>query len=72
MVQSVEYPTLDFGSGQDLLVRETEPHVRLCTDSMEPAWDSLSLPLYLPLPCSLSQNKILKNKSLAHLFNSLG
>ena len=59
VAQSVKRPTLDFGSGHDLTVREKEPHVGLCADGVEPAWDSLSLPLSLPLPCSylLSQNK---------------
>ena len=42
VAQSVKYPTLDFGSGHDLTVHETEPCIRLCTDSAEPAWDSLS------------------------------
>ena len=49
MAQSVKHPSLGFGSGHDLMVRETEPHVRLCIDSMEPAWDSLSLSLSLAL-----------------------
>ena len=32
------------------MVCETEPHVRLCADSLEPAWDSLSPSLFaLPL-----------------------
>ena len=59
VVHSVKRPTLDFGSGHDLTVREFEPHVRLCTDSEEPAWDSLSLSLWPSLahPRSLSQNK---------------
>ena len=43
MAQSVEHPTLDFGSGHDLMVHGTESPVGLCADSMEPAWDSLSL-----------------------------
>ena len=30
---------------------EFKPHVGLCADSVEPAWDSLSLPLPLPLLC---------------------
>ena len=34
--------TLDFSLGHDLTVRELEPHIGLCTDSVEPAWDSLS------------------------------
>ena len=46
--------TLDLSSGHDLIVHGIEPHVRLCTDSMEPAWDSLSLPLSAPLLLTLS------------------
>ena len=63
MAQSVKRPTLDFGSGRDLRVHECEPHVRLCADSAEPAWDSLSPSLSAPPPLmlsvflSLSQNK---------------
>ena len=36
-----------------------EPHIRLCTGSMEPAWDSLSPSLSArpPLALSLSHNK---------------
>ena len=44
-------------SGHDLMVCEFEPHIRLCTDSIQPAWDSLSPSLSLLLPqlmCSLS------------------
>ena len=54
MAQSVEDPTLDFGLGRDLTVREFEPRVGLYTVRF-----SLSLPLSLPFPCSLSlsQNK---------------
>ena len=65
MAQSVKHLTLGFSSGHDLTVREFKPHIRLHSDSMEPAWDSLSLPLSLPLPrsCTLSFkiNKHLKN-----------
>ena len=49
VAQSVKSPTLDFGSGHDLMVREFEPRIGLGTDSTEPAWVSLSL--------SLSHNK---------------
>ena len=49
MAQSVERPTLDFGSGRDLTVCESEPHVGICADSEEPAWDSLSPSLSAPL-----------------------
>ena len=40
--QWVEYPTLDLGSGHDLLVHEFEPHIGLCAEGTEPAWDSVS------------------------------
>ena len=52
VVQSVKRQTLDFVSGQDLTVPEIEPRVGLCPDSVEPAWDSLSLSLSLSLPLS--------------------
>ena len=45
VAQSVKRPTLGFGSGHDLTVHEFEPHISLCTDIVEPSWDSLSLPL---------------------------
>ena len=45
VAQSVKRPTLDFGSGHDLTVCESEPHVWLCAGSVEPAWDSLALSL---------------------------
>ena len=32
----------DFGSGHDLAVREFEPCIRLCADSLESASDSVS------------------------------
>ena len=52
---SVKRQTLDFGSGHDLTVCEIEPHIGLCADSVEPAWDSLSLcPFRLP-PKNLKQ-----------------
>ena len=47
VVQSVKHPPLDFGSGHDFTVRKFEPHIRLCSDSTEPA--SHSLPLSLSL-----------------------
>ena len=37
----VEHPTLDFGSGHDLMVHVFEPCIGLCTDSSEPAWHPL-------------------------------
>ena len=58
MAQSVKRLTLHFGSGHDLKVLEFEPCVGLCADSVEPAWDSLSLPLpaHAPSVC-LKMNK---------------
>ena len=55
MVQSVECPTLDFSSGHDFMVDGIEPHVGLCADSMETAWDSLSSSLSALAPNSLSR-----------------
>ena len=65
VAQLVKHRTLDFGSGHDLMVHEMEPHLGLCTDSMEPALDSLSPAISVPPHCvhmyvhtfSLSQNK---------------
>ena len=37
VAQSVRHPTIDFSSGHDLTVCEMEPHIRLCTDSVESA-----------------------------------
>ena len=47
MAQLVKCLTLGFSSGRDLMVHEIEPHVELHVVGMEPAWDSLPL----PLPC---------------------
>ena len=65
MAQSVKHLALDFGSGQDLMVRGSETPIKLFTDGEKSAWDFLSLPVSLPLPSSckhvralsLSQNK---------------
>ena len=48
MVPSVKPPTLDFSLGHDLIVDETELHVGLHADSMEPAWDFLTPSLSVP------------------------
>ena len=37
MVQSVKLPTLDFGSGHDLMAHECEPCTGLCAVTVEPA-----------------------------------
>ena len=64
VAQSVECLALDFCLSLDLMVHEIEPHVGLCVDGAEPAWDSVSASLSLLLPYSLalspSQNKSLK------------
>ena len=64
--QLVKRPTLDFSSGQDLRVLGFEPCARLCTNSVEPAWDSLS-PSLCPSPApslvlTLSKQIKLKKK----------
>ena len=63
VAQSVKQPTVESGSDHDLTVHGIKPRVRLCTDSMEPAWDSLPVSL-CPSPTrahirtlSHSQNK---------------
>ena len=55
MAQSIKHLTLDLSSGHDLAVCGIEPRIRLCTESTESAWDSLSLPPSLLL--SLKMNK---------------
>ena len=69
MAQSVKCPTLDFGSGHDLMVHGFKPRVGLCTDSIEPAWDSLSpsVSLYPSPICTLSlKNKLKKKKEITN------
>ena len=63
----------DFSSGRDLAVREFKPHIGLCTDSVEPAWDSLSAsasasaPPSLMLSLKINKNKFkLKKKRMKH------
>ena len=64
MGQSVKHQTLDFRSGHDFAVHVIEPHVGLCTKNMEPAWNSLTPSLSVPLQlmCTLSLSLSLKNK----------
>ena len=62
MAQLVEGLTLGLGSDHDLTVGETEPHNGIRSDSVEFAWDSVSLspslcpPTYI-LSFSLSLSK---------------
>ena len=59
--QLVKRLTLDFSSGHDLTVQETEYRIRLSVDSTEPLWNSLSSSLPAPpllvLSLSLFINK---------------
>ena len=57
-VQSVKRPPPGFSSGHDLTVREFEPCIGLFTDSVEPAWESVT-PSLCPSPTlSLKINKL--------------
>ena len=58
VAQLVKHPTLDFGSGHDLMVHGIKPCIRLHVDSVKPVWDSLSLPLPRLCVCSLSLKPI--------------
>ena len=49
VAQSAKHPTLDFNSGQDLIIRELEPCVLLHAVRVEPAWDA-SPPSLCPPP----------------------
>ena len=75
MAQSLKPRTLDFSSGHDFTVHEFEPHIGLCADSAQPAWDSLSLFLSLSLPfphsCSLSKIKEINLKKIIIPLNFL-
>ena len=65
---SVSEVLVDFSSSHDLMICEIEPCIGLCTDSIEPAWDSLCpspacpCSLSLSLSLSLSQTNIKKKK----------
>ena len=48
VAQWVKCPTLGFGSGHDLPVRELEPHIRLCTDSFLSKGRAGGFPTALP------------------------
>ena len=56
MAQLAKRPALDLSSGHDLPVGEFEPCIGLCAQGLEPAWDSLSLPLPRLLSLSLKIN----------------
>ena len=62
MAQSVEHPTVNFGSGHDVTIHEIEPRIGLCADGAGPAWDSLSPPPSLSAPSHLSLPLEIKSK----------
>ena len=67
MAQSVKHLTLGFTLAHDLIVCGIEPCVELCIDSVEPAWNSLSPSLSVPLPHSLSRNQTLNSIEFPYL-----
>ena len=61
VAQSVKPQTVDLSSGHNLTICEFEPHIRVCADSVEPAWNSLppslsALPSLLSLFQKISEN----------------
>ena len=63
MAQLVKCPTVGFSPGQDLMVHGFKPCIRLCADSVETAWDSVSSLCPPPLlTLSLSLSLSFKNK----------
>ena len=46
MAQLVKPPTLGFGPGHDFTIHGIEPHMGLCAESTEHAWDSVSPSLF--------------------------
>ena len=71
MAQSVKRPTVDFGSGCDLMVREFKPCIRLRAGSVEPAWDSLSPSFSAPPPLALYLSNEIKKNLLGQLVQTL-
>ena len=65
VAQLVKRPTLDFGSGHDLVVCEFEPHVGHCADTVTvqslPRILSLSPSLWPSCVCTLNKQTNLKN-----------
>ena len=62
VAQLVADLTLNFGSGHNLTVYGIKPHIGLCADGADPAWDSLyppplSAPTLLVLALFLSISK---------------
>ena len=53
VAQLVKHLILDLSSSHDLTGLEIEPHIRLCADSSESTWNSLSPSLAVPPLCTL-------------------
>ena len=60
MAQLVKRPTLGFRSGHDL----TESRIGLCSNSVEPTWDSVFLVSLCPSPTVLSESLSLSQLNL--------
>ena len=73
MAQSGKCQTLDFSSGHNISICEFETCDGLHNDSVEPAWDSLSLPLSAPPPLvrALSKEINFKKKIWGRLGGSV-
>ena len=57
VAQLVKRLTPDFDSGHDLTVCGIEPHVGLCTDSVDPAWILDLSPLHPACARALSPSR---------------
>ena len=71
--QSVKTPTLDFGSGHDLIVCGIDLCIRLCADNVEPAWDfpffsSLCAPSLLELSLKINKYTLKINKDASKAY----
>ena len=51
------YLPLGLGSGHDLMVGDFEPCMGFCANSVQPAWDSVSLSLHPSSALSIALNK---------------
>ena len=61
VAQLVKHLAFDFGSGHDLTVAEIEPlPLFALTMQIEPAWDSLSLPLFCSATFAFPLSLLLK------------
>ena len=66
MAQLAEHLTLDFSLGHGLSICGIESCIRLCTDSMDPAWDSFFPFLSLLSPAYIHSLSISLSKINEH------